>query len=734
MKQVIVFAGTTEGRILAEWLAAEGVDTLCCVATEYGKELMKPEPGLEVRQGRLTAEEMKELFEKEERPLVLDVTHPYASAVSENIHRACEGASCRYLRLIRPSVSNGRSAAQDLKQDSERVPEQASGTAVEKEQALWINQEKNRILVDSVEEAVAWLSGTEGPVLVTTGSKELSKFTALPDFQERIFARVLATPEVVRQCTELGLTGKHLICMQGPFSMEMNLAMLHQTGARYLVTKESGRAGGFPEKLEAAERAGAKVVLIGRPPEQAGLSVEEGVRFLKEQFALERGPEFPAYETGTSKEEFPKEGTDSADVREAESAGNQAEEAQTGARRAFLIGIGMGVPENMTREAFETFRKADCILGSGRMLDSFRDWGKPLFDAYDPAKMLGFIKEHPQYGCIAVALSGDVGFYSGAKRLTAVFEAEGIETELMPGISSAAYFCSRLKMAWEDVKLMSVHGREQNLTAAVRMHFRTFTLLGGRDTVESLCDKLLKYGLPGVKLYIGERLHYPDERITEGTPEELKGQTFDGLCVALIENPDFQKEIRGCIPDEEFLRGSAPMTKSEVRGLSVEKLRLQEDSVAWDVGAGTGSVTVEMALRAFEGQVWAVEKKPEAAALIEENCRKFGTPNVHVVEGTAPEALEDLPAPTHVFIGGSSGNLKEILALVLGKNPKVRVVLNAITLETVGEANACLKELPFENVEITQIQVSKSKKVGPYQMMMGQNPVYIFSCQGKGED
>ena len=368
------------------------------------------------------------------------------------------------------------------------------------------------------------------------------------------------------------------------------------------------------------------------------------------------------------------------------------------------------------------------------MLDSFLDWWKPLFDAYDPAKMLGFIKEHPQYGCIAVALSGDVGFYSGAKRLTAVFEAEGIETELMPGISSVAYFCSRLKMAWEDVKLMSVHGREQNLTAAVRMHFRTFTLLGGRDTVESLCEKLLKYGLPGVKLYIGERLHYPDERITEGTPEELKGQTFDGLCVALIENPDFQKEIRGCIPDEEFLRGSAPMTKSEVRGLSVEKLRLQEDSVAWDVGAGTGSVTVEMALRAFEGQVWAVEKKPEAAALIEENCRKFGTPNVHVVEGTAPEALEDLPAPTHVFIGGSSGNLKEILALVLGKNPKVRVVLNAITLETVGEANACLKELPFENVEITQIQVSKSKKVGPYQMMMGQNPVYIFSCQGKGED
>ena len=157
-----------------------------------------------------------------------------------------------------------------------------------------------------------------------------------------------------------------------------------------------------------------------------------------------------------------------------------------GERCAFLVGIGMGVPENMTGGALAAFRQADCILGSGRMLDSFRDWGVPLFDAYDPGKMLDFVKGHPAYRKIAVALSGDVGFYSGAKRLLEAFEAEGIRTELIPGISSAAYFCSRLKIAWEDVKLMSVHGRSQNLIAAVKRHFRTFTLLGGKDNVQSL--------------------------------------------------------------------------------------------------------------------------------------------------------------------------------------------------------------------------------------------------------
>lgn len=673
MKQVIVFAGTTEGRQLSAWLAAAGVETLCSVATEYGELLVEKQPHLSVHQGRMLPEEMEQLFAEEGKPLVLDVTHPYAVAVSANIKAACEKTGCEYLRLIRPSLMN----------------KNACKTAEE------------IVVVESVEAAVNFLKTTEGSIFVTTGSKELAKFTALPDYQNRVYARVLATPEVVTQCTEAGFTGPHLICMQGPFSKELNLAMLRSIGAAWMVTKEAGRAGGFEEKMTAAKEAGVKVVLIGRPREQAGLSIEEGVKLLAERFHI------------------PSDLTDSRDEKNG--------------RIAYLVGIGMGTPDHLTGEARAAFEKADCILGSGRMLDSFKTTRKPLFDAYDPAKMLTYVQEHPEHRTIAVALSGDVGFYSGARRLISTFGNAGIRTELITGISSVTYFCSRLQIPWEDVKLMSIHGRRENLIAAVRTHFRTFTLLGGRDNVASLCEKLEKYGFENVKLYIGERLHYPEERITEGTPAELKEKAFDSLCVAIIENPSYMSGLRSCIPDEEFQRGDAPMTKSEVRSLSVAKLNLNRDSIAWDIGAGTGSVTIEMALAAADGEVYAIEKKPAAAALIEENARRFGTPNVEVHVGTAPEALTDLPAPTHAFIGGSSGNMKEILQLLIAKNPQVRVVINAITLETVAEANSCFKELGFTDVDITQIQAAKAKKVGPYEMMMGQNPVYIFAGTGKGE-
>lgn len=714
MRQVIVFAGTTEGRQISEWLAAAGVETLCSVATEYGELLVEKQPHLSVRQGRLLPEEMEQLLEAEGKPLVLDVTHPYAVAVSANIKTACAQAGCEYLRLIRPSLMRKNRKNEVSKEMTNTVTDKNAGKTAEE-----------IVVVESVEAAVNFLKTTEGSIFVTTGSKELAKFTALPDYRNRVYARVLATPEVVIQCTEAGFTGPHLICMQGPFSKELNLAMLRSTGAAWMVTKEAGRAGGFEEKMTAAKEAGVKVVLIGRPQEQEGLSIEDGVKLLAKRFQIQKILESNHVKNNKKEKEI-HSNCDS--ICNSMDSCNKNEE-----RTAYLVGIGMGTPDHLTGEARAAFEKADCILGSGRMLDSFKATGKPLFDAYDPAKMLAYVQDHPEHHTIAVALSGDVGFYSGAKRLITAFEGAGIHTELITGISSVTYFCSRLQIPWEDVKLMSIHGRRENLIAAVRTHFRTFTLLGGRDNVASLCEKLEKYGFENVKLYIGERLHYPEERITEGTPAELKEKAFDSLCVAIIENPSYTSGLRSCIPDEEFQRGDAPMTKSEVRSLSVAKLSLNRDSIAWDIGAGTGSVTIEMALAAADGEVYAIEKKSAAAALIEENAKKFGTPNVEVHVGTAPEALTDLPAPTHAFIGGSSGNMKEILKLLLDRNPRVRVVVNAITLETVAEANSCFKELGFTDVDITQIQAAKAKKVGPYEMMMGQNPVYIFAGTGKGE-
>ena len=180
------------------------------------------------------------------------------------------------------------------------------------------------------------------------------------------------------------------------------------------------------------------------------------------------------------------------------------------------------------------------------------------------------------------------------------------------------------------------------------------------------------------------------------------------------------------IPDEAFLRGKVPMTKEEVRSISISKLRLTRDSVIYDVGAGTGSVSIECALMADRGKVYAIEWKEDAWKLVAENRKKFGTANLEIIPGRAPEALKELPAPTHAFIGGSSGSLKAILRTLLRKNPKVRMVVNCITLETVQEVMEAARDLDLTIEDIVSVTVARSKTVGDHHMMMGQNPVYVM--------
>lgn len=665
MSSVIIFAGTTEGRTLSEYLSGKRIPVTVCVATEYGETLLAENEYVKVHAGRMDREQMGDLIRGEGAGLVVDATHPYAAVVSQNVSQACRDAGATYVRLIRESG----------KVEAERV-----------------------VQVSSVEEAAAWLAGTEGNILATTGSKELAKYTVIPDYEKRVFARVLSTGEVAQSCEKLGFCGKNLICMQGPFSEELNTAMLRQFDCKYLVTKETGKAGGFEEKIRAAEKAGAKVVLVGRPPEQEGYSYAEVVEMLKRRFP--------------GREEESCKGTEPV------------------SRTVTLIGIGMGTPSGMTKEAAEAVRDADLLIGAGRMLEAAGDADTPFYKEYDAERIAGYIQAHPEYVRVAVLLSGDIGFYSGAKRLYGALEGCGCEIRSICGISSVVYFCGKLRLPWEDVCLKSAHGRNANLAGAVRSHEKTFAILSGAESVGSLCRELQEYGLAHVRLHIGERLGYADEKITSGSPRELEHGVYDGLCVALVENPESFRGIRACVDDEEFLRGKAPMTKSEIRSLSVAKLRLTRDAVVYDVGAGTGSVSVELAMQAVDGRVYAIERNEEACGLIEKNKRHFGTPNVEVICGLAPEAMENLPMPTHAFIGGSAGNLKEIMKCLLEKNPRIRMVINTVTLETIGEVTDCLKALPVTEEEIMSVSVAKAKGLGQYHLMMGQNPIYIVTCRG----
>lgn len=656
MYKAIVFAGTTEGYALCEFLAENRVSVYACAATEYGGSLLQENEFLHVSAGRLKTEDMEELFRKENPEIVLDATHPYAAEVTKNIRTACESAGVLYQRILRPEGEKNSEA----------------------------------IYVESTEEAAAFLSGTEGNIFLTTGSKELAKFTGIPDYKERLFARVLSILSVIRSCAELGIEGKHLIGMQGPFSAEINEAMLRQFQCSYLVTKDTGLAGGFPEKMEACQRCGVTPVIIGRPLKEEGLSLQDARVFLSKMFGF------------------------------------------TLSQKISLVGIGMGAEKTLTLEGKKALNEAKLLIGAKRMTEAVQKPGQMVLHEYRSEKIVEYIREHPKYRTVAIALSGDVGFYSGAKKL--IDQLDG-NVEVICGISSVVYFMSKIGLSWDDAKIVSAHGRNCNLISLIRHNPKVFSILGTEDGVAVLASRLVYYGMGDVTLYVGENLSYENEKIFHDKAANLTEYRGDALSVvtACNEKATPLSAVHG-ISDGEFLRGKAPMTKEEVRTVSLSKLRLSEDSVCYDVGAGTGSVSVEMALRAWMGQVYAIEKKEDALALLKENKKKFAVDNLVIIPGVAPEAMTELPAPTHAFIGGSSGNMQDIINLLLEKNPKVRIVINCITLETVTEAMNAIRDFGLEDVDIVQLAAARSKSIGRYHMMMGENPIYIISCSGRGEE
>ena len=395
--------------------------------------------------------------------------------------------------------------------------------------------------------------------------------------------------------------------------------------------------------------------------------------------------------------------------------------------KVYLIGVGMGGPATMTLQALEAVRACPVLVGARRLLEGWEADHDcvPLIAAADIAEYIG----KAPLGPVGVLLSGDTGFYSGAKKLWPLLGEHEVVT--IPGLSSLTYFCARLQTTWQDVKLVSAHGRDCDLAGEIARNPRTFALTGGATRVAHVCRALAERGLGDVKVSVGERLGYPDERIVTAPAAELAGEDFDSLAVLLAENPrPAAPPWRGPgLPDAAFLRGDVPMTKEEVRALALSRLRLEENHIVWDVGAGTGSVSVECALACPRGRVFAVEKKPEALALIGENKARFGVDNLEVVAGTAPEALEGLPAPDRVFLGGTSGNMEEILDAVFRKNPAARVVCTAVTLETVGEAARRFAKL--EGADMVQVSVTRTRPAGPYHLMDAQNPVWLFSGEGR---
>ena len=390
--------------------------------------------------------------------------------------------------------------------------------------------------------------------------------------------------------------------------------------------------------------------------------------------------------------------------------------------KVYIVGTGAEGENSLTKEAKTAIDSAGLLIGAERMLKPYVGSGKEVFAGYRP-EMIAEKLSSCEHSAAAVLMSGDCGFFSGAKKLLPLLADH--EVRIIPGISSAAMFCSRLGISYEDMKFVTLHGRSSNIAVNVRLNERCFFLLGGEMTAARVCRVLCSYGLSDVTVHIGTDLGYEGETVTSGRAEELVETDTSGLTVMIVENSRALGHIPSGIDDEEFRRSTIPMTKSEVRCVAVAKLGICRNSVVWDIGCGTGSVSVEAAYRCPDGTVCAFDKDPGAAELTAENARLHGCDNIQVTAGSCPEALAGAAAPDKVFIGGSSGDMDGIFEAVHGKAPAADIAVTAVSLETLRQTVSCFERYGAAP-QIVQISVTRTKRVGSHTMLQGQNPVFVI--------
>ena len=391
-----------------------------------------------------------------------------------------------------------------------------------------------------------------------------------------------------------------------------------------------------------------------------------------------------------------------------------------------LIGMGSGQPENLTLQGLAALRQSDLILGARRLLAVLpAGCTENRAAAYRPDEVAELLQTSGAENAVLV-YSGDTGFYSGASSMLEKLEALGVRARVLPGLSSIQLLAAALGRPWQGWNLVSAHGRTCDPVAECMQGRPTFFLTGGSEDPATLCAQLAAEGFGDVQGVVGQCLGTPEEKLFRGSAKELAAGRFNSLSVLLVEAAEVLPRRAPGLPDEAFERGDVPMTKQEVRAAVLAKLAVRPEDILWDVGAGTGSVSVELALAAPRGRVYAVECRPEGCALIKANREKFRTRNLVLVEGLAPDALSDLPAPDAVFIGGSKGSLAAIVDAALDKNPDARICVSAIALESLSAAVAALTA-KGRTVQVSQIAVSRAKAVGGLHLMMAQNPIYLIT-------
>jgi precorrin-6Y C5,15-methyltransferase (decarboxylating) len=437
-----------------------------------------------------------------------------------------------------------------------------------------------------------------------------------------------------------------------------------------------------------------------------------------------------------------------------------------GYHRLSVVGLGCGSPKLLSEQAMDALRQSGAVFVSNR-LRGLLDWHPSVIGIENIASSLDEIESRLETCDVAVAVSGDPGIFSFLGRLKARFgDIYGVTAEninVVPGISSMQYLFAELRESWSDAAIISAHGRgvsDAEVMRAVAGNRKTVIFCDPIRNPGWICGILTRYmdGFAGeeergsIRIAIGENLSCEGQRVLRSTAEgaaELAAAEgpFAAPSIVAVFN-DVPSEPPLARPrDADFIRSDVPMTRQEVRSAALDELGLSRDSIVWDVGSGSGSVAVACSIACRDGEVYAIERSREAAELIRRNRRKFRSFNLRICEGSAPGILSEpsgspeypdlpsLPVPTHVFVGGSGGRLRDILRHIAGLGAGIRVVVPAVTLRTIAEVsdmftNAAL----FTEPEVLSISVARSRPLGASSLIAAQNPVMLWSSYTAGED
>ena len=396
--------------------------------------------------------------------------------------------------------------------------------------------------------------------------------------------------------------------------------------------------------------------------------------------------------------------------------------------QVILAGLGGGAWDTVPAGVQKSLQGCARVIGAARLLAALPDTvTRDRVAAVRPREILAAIQGAP--GPCAVVYSGDTGFYSGCRTLLPLLESAGIPARVYPGLSSVQLLAAALGTPWQDWHLVSAHGVACDPVAAVMQGRPAFFLTGGEDTPAALCAALTAAGLGELEAAVGENLSAPDQRLCRGTAAQLARQIFAPLSVLLVQPASLPPRRTPGWPDDCFRRQEKiPMTKQLVRAAILAKLAPAPGQVLWDVGAGTGSVSIELAAANGGAPVYGVECQPAALALAAENRAALHAWNLRLVEGRAPEALADLPAPDGVFVGGGGKDLAAILDRILEKNPGARVCVSAIALETLAAAQTAMAQRGMAP-DICQVAVSTARPAGGLHLLMAGNPIFLITGQ-----